>query len=186
MATNAASLAVIVIDVPRAAHSVMDDRKVGAEEITIVALVADTAIEAPFCLARRDFNRNLQIDFIKGPDPLVGYKPRLRHPAGIAKIIRVDLPIPDYVTVLLATGPAHVRFHRKRYAVSHPAGFEFREYSIGALPEERIERQGGLLPGSDGMDDALYVVRNIPTVNKRRRPVFLHEGTASEIQDTRT
>jgi hypothetical protein len=133
----------------------------------------------------RDIVRNPQIDFIEVPDPLVARKPRLRHPVGMLEIIRVDLAIPDYVTVSPAAGPAHVRFHRKRYTVPDSAGFEFWEDGIGPFPKQRVEHHGGLLPGSDGVDDALYTVEHIAAIKKRRRPFFLNEGTASEIQDAR-
>jgi hypothetical protein len=163
----------------------MDDRKVRTEKITIVALITDPAIETPFGLMHRDIVRNPQIDFIEVPDPLVAYKSRLRHPVSISKITCIDLLILDDVTVSLTAGPTHVCFHRKRYTVPDSAGFEFREDGIGPLPKQRIERHGGLLPGSDGVDDTLYIVEHIATVKKRRRPVFLNEGTISEIQDAR-
>jgi hypothetical protein len=146
-------------------------------------LITDPAIETSFCLMDRDIFRNPQIDFIKIPNPLAWHKPRQCHPVGIVEIICVDLRIPDHAAAALAAGPTHVCFHGKRCAIPDSAGFKFRKDGIGPLPKQRVEHHSGLLPRSDGMDDTLYLVKYIAAIEKRRRPVFLDEGRASEIQD---
>ena len=103
MVADAASLAVIEVNVSGTAHPVADDGKVWTEGITIIALITYSAVETSLSLLHREILRNRQLDFTKIPDPFFERKLRLCQPGAVLKIIRIDLFIPDYVSAVSTT-----------------------------------------------------------------------------------
>ena len=147
------------------------DGDVGTEQITVVAAVADAAVEAPAGLPHGRMGRYLQIDLVEGRMALLDEEPGLDDPGFVLEIVGVDLFIGHDMGVPFPARTVEIYLQGEGRTAADQTGSEAIPHGPGAVPEEDIKGQGGLLPRGDGLGDILVGGGEIASVNHRRAPV---------------